>query len=167
MVRLTMPGDRFGNHRRITAYGLEGAYLMVETPRLYGQAALCLAEAAHYWNIIATTQSADQEVHSKNAHAAWDKATEGIGYMAMARQCHRYLREHTDEVHVPQGMRVYPRALFQKMLASMVRRRVPVPTQQDASTLRGMARNLAEQAHAIALLLPGGRNVVQPLPPAE
>ncbi len=169
MVRLRMPGTRIRFDRNTTAYEVERVYLDLETPRLYGQSAQCLAEAAQYWGIIAGNEEHDfdQEAHSKNAAEAWDKATEGMTYMAMARQCHRYWREHREDVSVPPGMRVYTRALFQKMVASMVRRRVPVPTRQDASVLCGMARNLAEQAHAVALLLPGGRNVVQPLPAAE
>ena len=171
MARLTMPSIRAGNSGSATTYRLEETYLRKETPRLYGESAQCLANAARYWGLIANAQEHefDQGVHREHATRAWEKASEGLAYMTMARQCHQYLREHTDEVHVPQGMRVYPRALFQQMLASMliVHSRTPVPTPQNAATLRGMARNLAEQAHAVAVLLGRGNYTVQPLPPVE
>ena len=172
MVRLTMPRIRAGTSGSGTTYRLEERYLQRETPRLYGESAQCLAEAARYWGLIANAQEEhefDQGVHHEHTTAAWEKASEGLAYMTMARQCHRYLREHTDEVHVPEGMRVYPRALFQQMLASMliVHSRTPVPTPQNAATLRGMARNLAEQAHAVAVLLGRGNYSAQPLPPVE
>ena len=59
--------------------------------------------------------------------------------MAMARQFHRYLHEYREDVSVPEGMHVSPRALFQKMVMAMIRRRVRVPTQEDAAMLRGVA----------------------------
>lgn len=171
MVRLTMPRIRAGTSGSGTNYRLEETYLKRETPRLYGESAQCLADAARYWGLITNPKEHefDHGVHREHAATAWEKASEGLAYMTMARQCHRYLREHTDEVHVPEGMRVYPRALFQQMLKSMliVHSRTPVPTPQNAATLRGMARNLAEQTHAVAVLLGRGNYAVEPLPPVE
>jgi hypothetical protein len=106
----------------------------------------------------------ERETHSLNSNAAWDKATEGISELATARLLHRYLREHNESVTVPVGMRVSSRPLFQKMVAAMVRRRShPVPTPGDAATLRGMARNLAEDTLAVAHLLSNGQRI-EPLP---
>lgn len=168
---LLMPGTRFRVSDSTTRYDAEGYYLALETPRLYAQAAHSFAQAAHLWRAIAdmpefnrSLSECERETHSLNSNAAWDKATEGISELATARLLHRYLREHNESVTVPVGMRVSSRPLFQKMVAAMVRRRShPVPTPGDAATLRGMARNLAEDTLAVAHLLSNGQRI-EPLP---